>query len=95
MLTIIDKLIEFFKHSYRTDKFAFWLEMWSAILVITGSTILTFTVLDPKPELFIPFYWLGALLGLWGAYRRTLPWIMLLTGYFTIMNSIALWKLFS
>mgnify|MGYP001159746229 FL=1 len=91
---MMEKIKQFWITSYKTDPFAFVNEMASTILVIIGSAILTWTVLDPKPEIFIPFYWAGSIAGFIGAYRRTLPWVMVLTFWFIMLNSIALWRLF-
>ena len=51
-------------------------------------------VLDPRPDIFIPFYWIGSVTGVIGAYYRMSSWILVLTAWFTIMNTIALWRLF-
>ena len=91
---MMEKIKQFWITSYKTDPTAFVFEMASTILVIIGSAILTWTVLDPKPEIFIPFYWAGSIAGFIGAYRRTLPWVMVLTFWFIMLNSIALWRLF-
>jgi len=88
------KVIDFWKQSYVSDPIAFCFEMASTIFVIIGSFILTVTILDLKPHIFIPFYWIGSVAGFVGAYRRTLPWIMILTFWFIVLNSVALWRLF-
>ena len=80
--------------SYNTNVIAFYYEMISAITVIIGSAILTYTVLAPRPDIFIPFYWIGSITGMVGAYYRMSSWILVLTMWFTIMNTIAMWRLF-
>tara|TARA_B100001057_G_C22789006_1_gene926805 strand:- start:985 stop:1260 length:276 start_codon:yes stop_codon:yes gene_type:complete len=90
----MNTIIKFWKNSYNSHPTAFYYEMISAITVIIGSGILTFTVLDPRPDLFIPFYWLGSTTGFVGAYYRNSAWVMVLTFWFTAMNTIALWRLF-
>jgi len=90
----LSKLTNFFKESYNSNPIAFYLEMISAITVIIGSAILTYTVLTPRPDLFIPFYWVGSVTGFFGAYYRKAAWVMVLTTWFTAMNTIALWRLF-
>ena len=84
----------FFRKSYESHPTAFYLEMVSAITVIIGSGILTYTVLAPRPDIFIPFYWIGSVTGFFGAYYRSSAWVMVLTAWSTTMNTIALWKLF-
>ena len=69
--------------------------MISAIAVIIGSAILTYTVLNPRPDIFVPFYAVGSAMGLWGAVLRQAAWVVVvLTTWFTAMNSIALYQLF-
>ena len=87
-------IVEFFRQSYRSHPLAFYLEMVSAITVIIGSAILTNTALAPRPDIFIPFYWIGSTTGFFGAYYRGSAWVMVLTAWFTAMNTIALWRLF-
>ena len=62
--------------------------------VIIGSSILTYTVLSPRPDIFVPFYFVGSSTGLYAAILRKTPWVTVLTGWFTIMNTIALYQLF-
>tara|TARA_B100000902_G_C27287095_1_gene905039 strand:- start:98 stop:370 length:273 start_codon:yes stop_codon:yes gene_type:complete len=87
-------IASFFRRSYDSHPLAFGLEFASAVTVIIGSAILTWTVLDPRPDIFIPFYFIGSVTGFFGAYYRDSAWIMVLTGWFTTMNSIALWRMF-
>ena len=94
IIRMIDPIIKFWVDSYKTNVIAFWFEMISAITVMIGSFILTYTVLDPRPDIFIPFYWIGSVTGVIGAYYRMSSWILVLTAWFTIMNTIALWRLF-
>jgi len=90
----MNKLINFWKSSYQSHPLAFYLEMVSAITVIIGSSILTYTVLDPRPDLFVPFYFVGSVTGFAGAYYRQAVWVMVLTAWFSTMNIIALYQLF-
>tara|TARA_B100001057_G_scaffold228125_1_gene228407 strand:+ start:9738 stop:10022 length:285 start_codon:yes stop_codon:yes gene_type:complete len=91
---ILNKITDFWKESYTTNPLAFYIEAISAVSVIIGSAILTYTVLDPRPDIFVPFYFVGSSTGLWGAILRKTAWIVVLTAWFTIMNSIALYQLF-
>lgn len=77
-----------------TNPTAFWIEMISAIAVMTGSFILTYTVLNPRPDIFVPFYFVGSFAGLLGAVLRKTAWVVVLTTWFTAMNIIALYQLF-
>tara|TARA_B100000989_G_C19143206_1_gene304246 strand:+ start:35 stop:313 length:279 start_codon:yes stop_codon:yes gene_type:complete len=91
---MIERIKKFWIDSYKTNILAFYYEMISAITVIIGSAILTYTVLAPRPDIFIPFYWIGSITGMVGAYYRMSSWILVLTTWFTIMNTIAMWRLF-
>jgi|TARA_R100000027_G_scaffold60264_1_gene50882 hypothetical protein len=90
----MNKIVKFWQLSYTSNPTAFWVEMVSAISVIIGSAILTFTVLDPRPDIFVPFYFVGSATGLWGAVLRQAAWVVVLTTWFTAMNCIALYQLF-
>jgi len=90
----MNRVRNFWIDSYKTNVTAFYLEMLSAFSVMIGSAILTFTVLEPRPDIFMPFYWVGIVSGFFGAYYRKSAWIMVLTVWFTTMNTIALWRLF-
>ena len=91
---MIKSIKKFWINSYESHKVAFLFEMVSAIAVIIGSAILTYTVLNPRPDIFLPFYFVGSSTGFIGAYYRKSAWIMVLTFWFTSMNSIGLWRLF-
>lgn len=91
---MISSIVKFWKDSYVSSPITFYFEMISAITVMIGSFILTYTVLDPRPEIFIPFYFVGSVTGLIGAIGRKSAWVSVLTAWFTIMNTIALYQLF-
>jgi|TARA_R100000455_G_scaffold23967_1_gene12754 hypothetical protein len=84
----------FFIDSYKSNKIAFYIEMVSTLSVILGSLILTLTVLNPLTTVFVPFYWIGSALGLIAAILRKLSWTVILTTWFTAMNTIAMCKIF-
>ncbi len=90
----MNAIVNFWKESYTSNPLAFYIEAVSAVSVIIGSAILTYTVLDPRPDIFVPFYFVGSSTGLWGAVLRKTAWIVVLTAWFTTMNTIALYQLF-
>jgi len=90
----LKKIKQFWVSSYQSNPLAFYMEMISAVFVITGSAILTYTVLEPRPDIFVPFYFVGSVTGFVGAYYRQAVWVMVLTAWFSTMNIIALWRLF-
>ncbi len=91
---MISSVVKFWKDSYISNPIAFYIEMISAVTVMIGSFILTYTVLDPRPDIFIPFYFVGSVTGLVGAILRKSAWVAVLTAWFSIMNIIALYQLF-
>ena len=58
---MINKLVSFFRESYRNDPLATYVEALETVLLVTASATLTFTVLDPATHIFIPLYWVGSM----------------------------------
>ena len=56
---MLNSIKQFWIDSYKTSKTAFYFEMVSAVSVMIGSAILTYTILAPRPDIFVPFYWVG------------------------------------
>jgi len=92
MIEIIKNIHLFFKKSYE-DKLAFYAELAETILLVTGSAVLAFTILDPATRIFVPLYLLGSMLALISTYRRGSTAILLVS-WFTIMNTWAFIQLF-
>ena len=91
---IVNTVINYFKESYKQSKVAFYCELCEAVLVGGASATLTFTVLDPATKVFIPMYFVGSMLGLISTTIRKAAFATILTSWFTVMNGIALVKLF-
>ena len=87
-------LKEFWVSSFKSDQTAFWFELISVILTIIGSCILTFTSPTPIMSIVFPIYWVGSSTLLVAAYRRRQIWLCTLTSWFTIMNTIGLYRVF-
>ena len=81
-------LKEFWVNSYKTDQEAFWYELLSVSVTIIGSCILTFTSPQPLMHYVFPLYLLGSSTLCYASYRRRQIWIVVLSGWFTIMNII-------
>ena len=90
----MNKVIEFFKDSYRLSPFAFYCELVEAVMLIGASAVLTFTILDPATKIFIPMYLVGSILGVISTWIRRAGFAIVLTIWFVIMNSIAMVQLF-
>lgn len=91
---MISRIGEFFKESYRTSPIAFYAEMIEAVLLISASAVLTFTILDPATKIFVPMYLIGSLLGVVSAVIRQAAFVIVLCSWFVMMNTIALYQLF-
>ena len=91
---VLNTVKNYFKESYKQSKVAFYCELCEAVLVGGASATLTFTVLDPATKVFIPMYFVGSMMGVISTTIRKAAFATILTSWFTIMNAIALVKLF-
>ena len=91
---IIKIVTNYFKQSYKQSKVAFYCELCEAVLVGGASATLTLTVLDPATKVFVPMYFVGSMMGVISTTIRKAAFATILTSWFTIMNAIALVKLF-
>ena len=87
-------LKEFWVNSYKTDQVAFWNERVSVTFTIVGSCILTFTSPHPTMHYVFPLYLIGSGTLCYASYRRRQIWIVVLSGWFTLMNIIGNLKVF-
>ena len=85
-MNTIYKIIDYFKESYQKSKLAFYCEIFETLLLVTGSAILSFTILDPATKIFVPLYLVGSVLAMVSTYIRRSSAI-LLVAWFTIMNT--------
>jgi len=92
MMEVIKNISNFFKKSFE-DKVAFYAELAETVLLVTGSAVLAFTILDPATRIFVPLYLFGSMLALISTYRRGSTAILLVS-WFTIMNTWAFIQLF-
>ena len=91
---MITNVRNFWKESFRLSPTAFYCELLEATFLISASAILTFTILIPATKIFIPMYFIGSILGVVSAIIRKAAFVIVLCSWFTIMNFIALIKLF-
>mgnify|MGYP001175959340 CR=1 FL=1 len=87
-------LKEFWVTSYKTDKLAFYLEVFSVAVTVAGSCILTFTSPQPEMTLVFPLYLMGSSTLAIASFRRRIIWTCVLGSWFTIMNVIGNYKVF-
>jgi hypothetical protein len=86
-------VIKFFKDSYRRSPLAFYCETIEAVLLITASAILSITILDPNGWQFVPLYLIGSVMGMISTYIRKAAFALVLTSWFTLMNTVAMVQL--
>ena len=91
---MVTNIVEFFRNSYKLSPLAFYCEMIEALFLISASAILSFTILDPNGWHFVPLYLIGSILGVISAVIRQAAFVIILCSWFTLMNGIALVKLF-
>ena len=82
----MQKIIDFWAKGYHSDKTAFFFEILSFVFTVGASLYLALTANAPRMELVYPGFFIGAVAGAYGYYRRGLAWPMLLTMYFTVVN---------
>ena len=82
----MQKIKNFWLNSYHTDPIAFYFELISFVFTVGASLTLAFTADAPDMRYIYPGFFIGSLTAVYGYYRRTLAWPMLLTGYFAVVN---------
>lgn len=82
----MNKVIDFFKHSYYSDKTAFIFELISTAFTIAASLTLALNAAAPDMRIVYPGFFVGAVCAVYAYYRRKLAWPLLLTGYFAFVN---------
>ncbi len=90
---MINFVVNYFKESYRISPVAFYCELGEAIVLVIGSAVLSFTILDPMTEVFVPLYLIGSILALISTYIRRSSAILLIS-WFVAMNFWAFIQLF-
>ena len=83
-------VVRYFRESYRLSPFAFYCEFFETLFLVSASAVLTWTVLDPATEIFIPMYLIGSILGLISTVIRKAAFTIFLCSWFVVMNTIAL-----
>jgi len=83
---VLKKIKGFWLESYHSDKVAFYYELTSFIFTVIASLSLAFYARDPNMALIYPAFFIGAVSGAYGYWRRKLPWPLLLTTYFAFVN---------
>ena len=93
VISFYRKIIAYFGETYLLSPVIFYAEAIELVLLVGASIVLTVTVLDPATQWFIPLYLVGSLFGLTSAILRRAGFVILLCGWFSIMNTISLARL--
>jgi hypothetical protein len=80
------KIKDFWKNSYKSDKTAFYFEMISFIFTVGASMTLAITASDPDMTIVYPGFFIGAVTQCYASFRRGAAFVMMITGYFSIIN---------
>ena len=82
----MQKIKDFWINSYKSDKIAFAFELVSFVFTVAASLTLAFNARDPNMLIIYPFFFVGSITQFYAAVRRGAAWVMLLTGYFAVIN---------
>ena len=82
----MQKVKDFWINSYKSDKIAFAFELISFIFTVAASLTLAFNAKDPNMLIIYPFFFVVSVTQCYVAVRRGAAWVMLLTGYFAVIN---------
>jgi hypothetical protein len=82
----MQKILDFWRHSYYSDPKAFIFEMISFIFTVAASLYLAMNAKSPNMLLIYPGFFLGSIAQMYASYRRGAAWIILITFYFSIIN---------
>ena len=82
----MQKIKDFWIQSYTSDRTAFAFELISFVTTVTASLTLALTADAPNMMYVYPGFFIGSLTGAYAYYRRGIPWPLLLTSYFAVVN---------
>jgi hypothetical protein len=85
-----NRIVEFWKSSYHSDKVAFYFELVSFIFTVGASMTLALTADNPDMRIVYPGFFIGSITAFYAHYRRKLAWPTMLVGYFAIVNVFGL-----
>lgn len=83
---MVKKIKHFWSAGYQSDPVAFYFEIISFVFTVSASLYLAMTADAPDMRFVYPGFFIGALAGTYGYYRRKLAWPMTLTMYFILVN---------
>jgi hypothetical protein len=77
---------EFWSASFRSDPWAFGLELISFAVTVVASFMMAFTAAQPDMTVIYPIFFVGSAASCWAYIRRGLACPVMLTTYFMAMN---------
>ena len=80
------KVRAFWLRSFESDRVAFAFEMISFIFTVGASLTLAITASNPDMTIIYPGFFIGAVTQCYAAYRRNAAFVMMVTGYFAVIN---------
>ena len=83
---MISKVKSFWVDSYTSDKTAFYFELVSFFFTVYASLTLALNADNPNMLIVYPGFFIGSVAQCYASLRRGAAWVMLLTGYFAIVN---------
>lgn len=81
-----DSIKKFWLRSYESDRIAFYFELVSFIFTVGASLTLAITASNPDMTIVYPGFFVGATTQCYAAYRRNAAFVMMITGYFSVIN---------
>jgi len=84
----MQKIQDFFRNSYNSDKVAFYLELCSFLCHMTASMSLAITAQNPNLIYIYPFSIIGSICAFLSVRRRQLAWPLLTTFYAMCINIV-------
>jgi hypothetical protein len=83
---MLAKVRSFWLRSFESDRTAFYFELVSFVFTVAASMTLAITASDPDMTIVYPGFLVGALTQCYASYRREAAFVMMITGYFAIIN---------
>ena len=83
---MLRKVRSFWLRSYESDRTAFYFELVSFIFTVGASLTLAITATNPDMTVVYPMSFVGAVTQCYASYRRNAAVVMMITGYFSVIN---------
>lgn len=88
----MNKVIQFWRHSWETDKTAFYYELVSFVFTVAASLTLALSADAPDMRIVYPGFFIGSITAIVAYKRRMLAWPLVLTIYFAFVNIVGFGK---